>query len=45
MVRKRAKSKPVQLGKEQKMKYIRACEIAKALDNLPPLIDDFIDND
>ena len=45
MVRKRAKLKPVQLGEEEKMRYLKACEIAIACDNLPPLIEDFMKND
>ena len=45
MVRKRAKLKPVQLGEEEKMRYRKACEIAIACDNLPPLIEDFKENE
>ena len=30
------------MGKEQEIAYMRAYEIAKACDNLPPLIEDFI---
>ena len=33
------------MGEEQKMRYLKACEIAKALDNLPPLVEDFIENE
>ena len=31
----------MEMGEEQ-MKYLKACEIARACDNLPPLIEDFI---
>ena len=39
MVRKRIKSKPIQLGQKEKeeIDYMKQCEIAKACDNLPPL--------
>ena len=41
MVRKRTESKSVLMGKEtKKIDYMRECEIAKACDNLPPLIED-----
>ena len=44
MVRKRIKSKSTKLGKEkqEKMTFIRALEIAKACDNIPPSIEDFV---
>ena len=43
MVRKRIESKPFFVGKkEEKIDYMKACEIAKACDNLPPLIEEFI---
>ena len=45
MVRKRVKSEPIQLGKEEEIKYMKACEIAIACDNLPPLIEDFKENE
>ena len=46
MVRKRAKSKPLQLGKEEEeIAYLKACEIAKACDNLPPLREEFEKNE
>ena len=45
MVRKRAEPEPVQLGKEEEIAYRRACEIASACDNLPPLKEDFIKMD
>ena len=37
MVRKRVKLKPIQLGKEEEIKYMKACEIARYCDNLPML--------
>ena len=43
MVRKRTEFKPVlvgQKGQEKKVDYMRALEIARACDNLPPLIED-----
>ena len=41
MVRKRIELKPVLVGKkEKKVDYMRALEIARACDNLPPLIED-----
>ena len=42
MVSNRIKSKPIQLGKKEEIAYIKACEIARACDNLPPLIEDYI---
>ena len=45
MVRKRTKSKPIQLGKKEEMMYQEACRIAKACDNLPPLKEDFVKNE
>ena len=42
MVRKRTKPKPIQLGKEEEIEYMKACKIAKYLDNLPPLKEEFI---
>ena len=33
------------MGEEQKMRYLKACEIAIACDNLPPLIEDFKENE
>ena len=42
MVSNRIKFKPVQLGQEEeKLAYMKAVEIAKACDNLPPLFEDF----
>ena len=35
------KSKPIQLGKEEEIDYMRAVEIAIYCDNLPPLIKDY----
>ena len=45
MVRKRIELEPIFLGKKQKKKitYEEACELAKALDNLPPLKEDYKD--
>ena len=41
MVRKRTELKPFFVGKKEKeVAYMRALEIAKACDNLPPLIED-----
>ena len=41
MVRKRTELKPVLVGKkEKKVDYMRVLEIARACDNLPPLIED-----
>ena len=34
----------MEMGKER-LRYLKACEIARACDNLPPLMEDFIDND
>ena len=42
MVRKRIKPKSFQLGKKEKIMYFKACKIARYLDNLPPLVEDFI---
>ena len=36
----RDKSKPLLMGQEE-IAYMKAVEIAKACDNLPPLIEDF----
>ena len=33
------------MGKKEKLAYMKAVEIAKACDNLPPLVEDFIKND
>ena len=33
----RNKLKPIQLGKEEEIDYMKECEIARACDNLPPL--------
>ena len=44
MVRKRIEPKPIQLGEEEEIAYRRACEIARACDNLPPLREDFVKN-
>tara|TARA_R110000824_G_scaffold72334_7_gene184604 strand:+ start:2681 stop:2794 length:114 start_codon:yes stop_codon:yes gene_type:complete len=30
------------LGKKEKIMYFKACKIARYLDNLPPLVEDFI---
>tara|TARA_Y100000310_G_scaffold319420_1_gene374663 strand:+ start:740 stop:877 length:138 start_codon:yes stop_codon:yes gene_type:complete len=40
MVRKRIEFKPIQLGAKEKIAYTKACEIAKACDNLPPIIEE-----
>ena len=45
MVRKRAKPKSIQLGKEKEIDwqgYYKALILSKYLDNLTPLIKDFI---
>ena len=42
MVRKRTELKPILVGKKEEIEYMRACELARACDNLPPLIEDFI---
>ena len=42
MVSDRVELEPILMGEKQKIAYIKACEIAKACDNLPPLIEDFI---
>ena len=42
MVRKRIKPKSFQLGKKEKIMYFKAFKIARYLDNLPPLVEDFI---
>lgn len=42
MVRKRVKSKPIQLGKKEEIAYLKAIEIARACDNLPPSREEFI---
>ena len=46
MDRKRAgyKFKPVLVGKEE-IAYLKACEIARACDNLPPLREEFEKNE
>ena len=31
----------MEMGKEQELAYMKAVEIAKACDNLPPLLEDF----
>ena len=37
MVRKRTELKPIQLGKgKEEIAYMKACEIARYCDNLPP---------
>ena len=33
------------MGIKEKLAYMKAVEIAKACDNLPPLVEDFIKND
>lgn len=44
MVRKRTEFEPIFLGKKKKkITYEEACELAKALDNLPPLKEDYKD--
>ena len=35
----------MEMGKEQELAYMKAVEKAKACDNLPPLVEDFIKND
>ena len=42
MVRKRIKFKSFQLGKKEEIAYMKAKEIARYCDNLPPLKEDFI---
>ena len=42
MVRKRTELKPIQLGKEEEIAYMKACKIARYCDNLPPLKEKFI---
>ena len=42
MVSDRIKLEPILVGKKEEIEYMRACEIARACDNLPPLIEDFI---
>ena len=43
MVRKRAELKPILVGKrEEEIAYVKACEIARYCDNLPPLKEKFI---
>ena len=45
MDRKRTRDqlKPLQLGKVQEIAYMKACEIAKYCDNLPPDIEKYLD--
>jgi hypothetical protein len=31
------------VGKKEEIEYMKACEIARACDNLPPLKEDFIE--
>ena len=46
MVRKRTQPQPLLMGQEEeKMSYVRACEIARACDNLPPLRKEFEKNE
>ena len=42
MVRKRIKLEPIQLGKEEEIAYMKACELARLCANLPPLREKFI---
>ena len=41
----RNKSKPIQLGQKEQLAYMKAVEKAEACDNLPPLVEDFINNE
>ena len=43
MVRNRAKFESLQLGKKEQIAYMKACEIAKYCDNLPPDIEKYLD--
>ena len=35
----------MEMGKKERLAYMKAVEIAKACDNLPPLLEDFIKNE